>query len=113
MNEFIKKLIEKLEECQNHFDSLAMVGKDDLVMNYNLGKKSAYKNAVEIVKQLAEECKDDIHTIDVSELLGVEEQENKSTKRINRSTNYENGYEDGWNDCMETIQASAPYQPKG
>ena len=75
MKQFIDKLIERLEEEKAKglyaYDSVANV-------------KGAWGKAIEIINQLAEEHKDDIQTIDVSELLG--EQGN-----------------DGWIPCSERL----------
>lgn len=57
MKEFIEKLIGRLEERKTHFGTLVVVGKDDLVLNYNLGKMHSLEDAIEIVNQLAEEHK--------------------------------------------------------
>lgn len=50
MNEFIDKLIGRLEERKNHFGTLVVVGVDDLVLNYNLGKIHSFEDAISIVK---------------------------------------------------------------
>ena len=81
MKQFIDKLIERLEEEKAKglyaYDSVANV-------------KGAWGKAIEIINQLAEEHKDDIQTIDVSELLG--EQGN-----------------DGWIPCSERLPNEADY----
>lgn len=69
MKQFIDKLIERLEEeherCINRYG----------VLGGNLPAMEV-KQCMEIINQLAEEHKDDIQTIDVSELLGESEQVN-------------------------------------
>lgn len=59
MKEFIEKLIGRLEERKNHFGTLVVVGKDDLVLNYNLGKMHSFEDAKRIVNKLAEEYNND------------------------------------------------------
>ena len=65
MKEFIENLISRLEERKKHFGTLVVVGKDDLVLNYNLGKMHSFEDSIEIINQLAEEyinCSTDTST---------------------------------------------------
>jgi hypothetical protein len=71
MKQFIDKLIERLEE---HKTKAYVTGFTN--NPYELGACHAMDDAVKIVNLLAEEHKDDIQTIDVSELLGESEQVN-------------------------------------
>lgn len=92
MNEFIKMLIERLEEenksyrdsSDKHYNNGHRIqAREDMLISIGIDK------AKEIVNQLAEEHKDDIQTIDVSELLG---------EQVN----------DGWIPCEKEL----PPQPK-
>ena len=76
MKEFIDKLIERLEENGQRMaeaKSIKPYGKSSPSC-HRYYKAISVKKAISIVNQLAEEHKDDIQTIDVSELLGVPEQ---------------------------------------
>lgn len=82
MKQFIDKLIERLEEKFKYNSEQAEIwrsgsdkdayfrGQKDLYMD----RANTYGEVMRIVNQLAEEYKDDIQTIDVSELLGESEQ---------------------------------------
>jgi len=86
MNEFIKKLIERLEEELKLADETKekCARENPLMFDNAKGYATGIANAKYFVNQLAEEHKDDIQTIDVSELLG--EQGN-----------------DGWIACSERL----------
>lgn len=92
MNEFIKMLIERLEEELKLADETKekCARENPLMFDNAKGYATGIANAKYIVKQLAEERKDNIQTIDVSELLG---------EQVN----------DGWIPCEKEL----PPQPKG
>lgn len=125
MKQFIDKLIGRLEEESDYepidYDCCDISCTDEQHF-------IATDKAIEIVNQLAEEHKDDIQTIDVSELLGEQEQVNdfcewKFTKSVADGGYF---YSSGCNHkrfsdlhsfefcpyCGKKIKV-APYQTKG
>ena len=123
MNEFIEKLIGRLEERKNHFGTLVVVGKDDLVLNYNLGKMHSFEDSIEIVNQLAEEynngwipCSERLpsegQTVLVQDFEDYYEVCNCETKNgIKGFSSWE--WWSSANNYLAWQPLPAPYQPKG
>lgn len=128
MKEFIEKLIGRLEEESQKAVKEMAAAKSNAGENYCSGMAGAFNRTVKIVEKLAEEHKDDIQTIDVSELLGESEQVNdfcewKFTKSVADGGYF---YSSGCNHkrfsdlhsfefcpyCGKKIKV-APYQTKG
>ena len=137
MKQFIDKLIERLEEEKSLvpynrlLDTIGDKPKE-------VGQLMTYQRVIAIVNQLAEEHKDDIQTIDVSELLGesvndgwipcserLPELGQKCICTVNKAkftdakndvvaSIYKDIYVDKWKDWYLAWQPlPAPYQPKG
>ena len=84
MKQFIDKLIERLEEESRNAQDNMVKSTSNSMANFCSGACGAYNKTIAIVNQLVEEHKDDIQTIDVSELLG---------EQVN----------DGWIACSERL----------
>lgn len=79
MNEFINKLIERLEEESCKAEKNMVASLSNSAANFYSGEAGAYNKTIAIVKQLAEEYKEiNIPTIDAGELLGNSEQVKKT-----------------------------------
>lgn len=107
MNEFIEKLIGRLEEAEERANR-----------HYNYGDKTAYRHSIEIVNQLAEEYENDcilVHTqgLDMGIQCAMCTNPMKSDRGCDGGCSVNKEMYKKVLDVIERHTHFAPYQPKG
>lgn len=114
MKEFINKLIERLEECQERYEDVAFAEMNEngqtLDFEYAHGKKDGVSEAIDIVNQLAEEYKP-CHKLctDCEEYDLVRNHCPKLCKVIKETVKEMEENHSGWISCSERLPSKEEY----